>query len=97
MARTTLDIDAPILQELRDLQRREGRSMGKLASEILAEGLSARKAKGRKQREPKFEWISKPMGPARIDVEDKDALWTALDQDLAVGRPARPARESRRP
>jgi hypothetical protein len=88
MARTTLDIDAPILQELRDLQRKEGRSMGKLASELLAEGLSARKAKGPKRREPKFEWISKPMGPALVNIEDKDALWTALDQDLPVVRDA---------
>lgn len=34
--RTTIDIDAPILGELKALQAREGKSMGRLVSDLLA-------------------------------------------------------------
>jgi hypothetical protein len=43
MPRITLDIDAPILSEVRALQEKEGRSMGRIVFELLAEALSQRK------------------------------------------------------
>jgi len=95
MPRTTLDIETPILEELRALQQKEQRSMGKLASELLAEGLTARKANSQKRGAPKLAWISKPMGPARVDIEDKAALWAVLDQDLPVARDVRERRRLR--
>ena len=75
--RTTIDIDDPILKELKRLQRREGKSLGRLVSDLLAESLaSARRAS---PGAPPFEWIAKPMG-ARIDLTDKHALLDAMDE-----------------
>jgi hypothetical protein len=76
--RTTIDIDDPILKELKRLQAREGKSLGRLISDLLAQAL-------RKQREPeparpRFRWIAKPTG-AKIDLADKHALLDALDAD----------------
>jgi hypothetical protein len=76
MARTTLDIDGPILDEVKALQKREGRSLGRLVSELLAEALAGRR---RPPAEPRFEWTSRPMH-ALVDLEDKDALYAALDE-----------------
>lgn len=76
--RTTLDIDAPILKQLKRLQRREGKSLGRLVSDLLAESLK-RDATQEPQR-PTFQWISRPMG-ARVDLTDKDALQNALDSE----------------
>jgi hypothetical protein len=39
--RTTLDIDDPILKQLKDFQARDGRSLGRLVSDLLAQALSA--------------------------------------------------------
>lgn len=77
MPRTTVDIDGPVLREVRDLQRREGRSLGKVISELLAEALVERK---KRRPAPRLEWISRPMG-ALVDLSDKDALYAALDRD----------------
>jgi len=43
MARTTVDIDTPILKELKKLQKKEHRSLGQLVSPLLAEALDSRK------------------------------------------------------
>ncbi|MCI0363860.1 MAG: hypothetical protein L0219_08265 [Phycisphaerales bacterium] len=74
--RTTIDIDDPILKEVKRLQRREGKSLGRLVSDLLAQSLAdARRAP---KSEPQFRWIAKPMG-ARVDLGDKDALLDAMD------------------
>lgn len=78
MPRTTLDIDAPILRELKKLQKREKKSLGRLATELLAHAL---KERTRRTARPRLEWISQPMG-MKIDITDKDALYEALDEDL---------------
>ena len=81
MMRTTLDIDDPVLEELKRLQRsgRAGRtSLGKLASELLADALSRRR--GEVAEGAGFEWVSKPMN-ARIDLDDKEALYAELERD----------------
>jgi hypothetical protein len=77
MARTTLDIDSPILMEIRALQEKEGRSMGRIVSELLAEALARRKQPA---EVPRLAWVSRPMG-ARIDLADKELLYAVLDQD----------------
>jgi hypothetical protein len=74
--RTTLDIDDPILKELKRLQRREGKSLGRLVTDLLAESLSKRRS--RKSESPAFHWISKPLG-ARLDLADKNALYDRMD------------------
>ena len=74
--RTTLDIDDPILKDLKRLQRREGKSLGRLVSDLLAQAL----ATGRRDppSPPPFRWLAKPMR-ARVDLADKHALLDAMD------------------
>ena len=76
MPRTTLDIDASILREVRVLQEREGRSMGRIVSELLGEALALRKGPG---EAPQLAWVSRPMR-ALVDLSDKEALNAALDR-----------------
>jgi hypothetical protein len=76
MARTTLDLDATVLRELKRRREREGKTLGQLASELLAGALAEKTP----EEGPKpFSWTSKAMG-ARIDLEDKEAVSTALDR-----------------
>lgn len=75
--RTTIDIDDPILKDLKRLQRREGKSLGRLVSDLLAQALADARAQGSLAAE--FRWISKPMN-ARVNLADKDALYDAMDE-----------------
>jgi hypothetical protein len=75
--RTTIDIDDPILKELKRLQRRERKSLGRLVSDLLAESLA--RSRSRIRGEFPFQWIAKPMG-ARIDIADKHAVLDAMDR-----------------
>jgi hypothetical protein len=77
MPRTTLNLDSSILQQLKERQRRDGRPLGKLVSELLAGALSREDPA---PEPPTFVWRSQPMGP-RIDLEDRDAVQTILDQE----------------
>jgi hypothetical protein len=74
--RTTLDIDDPILREIRALHEQEGRSMGAVVSELLADALARRRAA--KRSATPFAWVARPMR-ARVDLTDKEALYQALD------------------
>jgi len=76
MPRTTVDIDAPILRDLKRLQRREGKSLGRLISDLLATAL----AKEPDRPRTPFRWTSKAMG-ARVDVTDKDTVYSILDRE----------------
>ncbi|MBI4614276.1 MAG: antitoxin [Planctomycetes bacterium] len=76
MSRTTLNIDDPILWELKAEQEKLGKSLGRLVSELLAEAL-ARRRKGPARRPP-FRWVARPMG-ARVDLSDKESVWSALE------------------
>ncbi len=75
MPRTTLDIDGPILEDLKRLQKREGKSLGRLVSELLAQALGARRKASPART---WTWTSHAMR-ARVDLDDKDALHAALD------------------
>lgn len=75
--RTTIDIDDPILRDLKRLQQREGKSLGRLVSDLLAQSLATERT-GRALA-PHFEWISRPM-MARVDLSDKHALLDAMDE-----------------
>ena len=72
--RITLDIDDPVLQDLKRLQAREGQSLGRLASDLLAQALSARQR--REAASPRSQWYSRAMG-ARVDLSDREAVWDA--------------------
>ena len=78
--RTTITIDDPVMRDLRQLQKREKKTLGKLVSELLAEAISLRARPGR-VAEPPFTWISRPMGMTKIDLEDKEALWEMFDRE----------------
>lgn len=77
MARTTLDLDPAILRELRRRGQHEGKSMGQVASELLASAVAT--AAGGPA--PDFIWTSAPLGPALVDLEDKEAVRRILDQN----------------
>lgn len=72
MARTTIDLDPVVLRELRRRQKKEGRTLGSLASELLARAL-----KEKPPADTPFVWRSQPMG-AKVDLEDKEAVRRAL-------------------
>jgi hypothetical protein len=74
MPRTTIDIDAKVLRELHERKRREGKTLGRLVSELLAGALRT-ETEG---RPPNLEWRSRPMA-ARVDLDDKEAVRRALE------------------
>jgi hypothetical protein len=74
--RTTIDIDDPILKDVKRLQKREGTSLGRLVSDLLAESLARRRKKP--QRKQRFTWIHRGMG-AKMDLRDKELLHFMLD------------------
>ncbi len=75
MSRTTIDLDPTILRELKRRARVEGKSLGRLTSEVLSAALEARPAP-----EPPLPlaWASRPMG-ALVDLEDKEAVRRLVD------------------
>ncbi len=75
MPRTTLDIDATVLRELKRRQQTDNKTLGQLASELLARALADEFAD---EALPPLEWTSKPLG-LKVDLEDKEALWKVLD------------------
>jgi hypothetical protein len=76
MARTTLDLDPTVTQELRRRAKREHKSMGQVASEALAQAFAREPAEP-----PPFEWKTHHMGIPLIDLEDKDALYRIFDEE----------------
>ena len=75
--RTTVDINDPILREVRAIHEREGRSMGAVVSELLTDALARRRA-----RRTRAAWHSTTRAMhARVDLTDKDALYSLLDDD----------------
>lgn len=76
--RTTVDIDDPILKEVKSIHEKEGRSMGAVVSELLADALARRRRTSRPR--PAFRWTSRPM-KARVNLADKDAVYAVLDAD----------------
>jgi hypothetical protein len=78
MPRTTLDIDATVLRELKQRQKKEKKSLGQLASELLAGAL----AESQESDAEPWVWEGRPMGGLLVDIEDKDALYRILDAEL---------------
>ncbi|HEY7075711.1 MAG TPA: hypothetical protein VH418_10090 [Solirubrobacteraceae bacterium] len=77
MPRTTLDLDPSVLRELRRRCEQEGKSMGSVASELLAVALAQDTSRNRTP----FTWKSGDLGVPRVDLEDKEALRRVLDDD----------------
>lgn len=76
MPRTTLDLDPTVLRELKRRRRATGRSIGSLASELLANALN--ESHEAKRAAAPMRWRSARMG-ARVDLDDKEAVRRALE------------------
>ena len=74
MPRTTLDLDAAVLRELRRRGEREGKSMGQVASELLARVVADPAAPA-----PDFAWTSADLGRPFVDIEDPEAVRRATE------------------
>ena len=72
--KTTLDIDDHIHRELKRRQAKEGKSLGRLVSDLLAQALKEIAAS---TDAPRPTWITKPM-EARVNLSDKEAVYRAL-------------------
>jgi hypothetical protein len=83
MPRTTVNIDAPVLRDLKRLQKREGKPLGQLMSELLAHALGGRRTE--RAKDEVFAWTARPMR-ARVDLADKEAVQAVLDRGTASGR-----------
>ena len=81
--RTTVDIEAPVLKQLKELQKREGGTLGGLVSRLLAEALARRP---RRKTKPTLRWKARPMA-ARVDLADKDAVYAILDRPDRAAEP----------
>jgi hypothetical protein len=72
--RTTIDLDDDVLRALKRRQREEQKTLGQLVSELLAQALAA------EPRPPvDIRWETADLRP-RVDLDDKDAVWAALDK-----------------
>jgi plasmid stability protein len=76
MSRTTIDLDPAILRELRRRGAQEGKSMGQVASELLARAV----ASGSQLPAPEFAWLSADLGRPFVDLEDSEAVRQKLDE-----------------
>ena len=75
--RTTINLDAMIVKELKRRSKGAGKSMGQLASELLATSL--REQTGRPRNPGGLTWIAKDLGRPLVDLEDKEAMRARLD------------------
>lgn len=74
--RTTLDLDPTVLRELKQRANREGKSMGRLASEVLSVALQPEA----QPRPPALlVWSTRPMA-ARVNLDDPEAVRRAMDK-----------------
>ena len=77
--RTTVDIDTPLLQDLKRLQKSEGKTLSQVVNEVLSAALRQRVRPPKKKG---LKWPSKAMGQ-RIDIDDREALWAVLSAEEA--------------
>ncbi|MGI8683338.1 MAG: antitoxin [Mycobacteriales bacterium] len=75
MTRTTIDLDNSVLAALRQRQQRERKSLGQVASELLARALAD---SDEPMNPTPLAWTSQPM-QARVDLHDRDAVQRILD------------------
>ena len=76
MPRTTIDLDTTVLRELRRRSTREGKSMGQVASELLARAV----AEPADVPATDFTWSTADLGLPLVDLEDPEAVRRVLDE-----------------
>ena len=75
--RTTINLDPTVVKELKRRSKAAGKSMGQLASELLATSL--REQDRRPRDSGRLPWIAKDLGQPIVDLEDKEAVRALLD------------------
>ncbi|HXC78488.1 MAG TPA: hypothetical protein VNU19_15740 [Candidatus Acidoferrum sp.] len=75
--RTTIDLDPTVVKELKRRSKGAGKSMGQLASELLATSL--KEQGGRHPDHSGLAWIAKDLGRPLVDLEDKEAVRAVLE------------------
>jgi len=75
--RTTIDLDPTVVKELKRRSKSAGKSMGQLASELLATSLRGQPSSSGDSASLK--WIARDLGRPLVDLEDKEAVRAALD------------------
>lgn len=68
-----------MLDDLKALQKREGSSLSRLASTLLAEALNERQRNETSVKSCNLRWNRSDLG-ARVDMADKDAVYRILDE-----------------
>jgi hypothetical protein len=76
--RTTIDLNPIVVKELKRRSKSAGKSMGQVASELLATSLSEQA--GRPRNPGGLTWIAKDLGRPLVDLEDKEAVRALLDE-----------------
>ena len=76
--RITIDLDPAVVKELKRRSKSAGKSMGRLASELLATSL--REGEGLREAQTDLEWIARDLGRPLVDLEDKEAIRAVLDR-----------------
>ena len=79
MPRTTLNLDASVLMELKRRAKKQRKPLGDVASEELGR-LFAEDRAGTTWPPPG--WIVKSMGPPVVAIDVGDALWEFLDREM---------------
>lgn len=77
--RTTLDIEKPVLTELKKLQQKTHQSLSQLASSLLGEALNQRARQKLDAEHVPLTWQARDM-KATVDLQDKDALYRAMEE-----------------
>ena len=77
MPRTTVNLDASVLGQLKRRQHKERRPLSELVNQLLARALAETESSEEVARP--LRWTARAMG-ARVDLEDKDALLQALGE-----------------
>ena len=75
MKRTTLILEEGCLEGIKNLARRQNRTMSEVVNEILAEGIQKRTV----NEVPAFEIPVYELGEARVNLGDRDALEAAME------------------
>ncbi|HEV8132073.1 MAG TPA: hypothetical protein VGQ81_12530 [Acidobacteriota bacterium] len=78
MPRTTVNIDRPVLRDLKRIQKRENKPLGRIISDLLAQALGQKRQS--RVKETHFNWVTKEMH-ARIALTDKEGLYRAMEDD----------------
>jgi hypothetical protein len=74
--RTTIDIDGPLLDEIRRIRDQEGKSMGQVVSDLLAQALASRRDQSTEPTQ--LRWTARSLG-AQVDFNDKEALYRRIE------------------